>query len=132
MTDTVPALFDRAAVTWPSSPTMGEATDTTPSVISSWENPVPDCPCARQSAGKLGGLGDGVTGVPVKHCLVLQVTGSYLSWRKPRKPQTTVKLQDREFVAAIREGREPNSSIADVLSCYRVLGDLERQLDSQQ
>jgi 2-hydroxy-4-carboxymuconate semialdehyde hemiacetal dehydrogenase len=43
-----------------------------------------------------------------------------------------IELQDREFVAAIREGREPNSSIADVLSCYRVLGDLERQLDSQQ
>ncbi len=43
-----------------------------------------------------------------------------------------IEIQDREFVAAIREGREPNSSIADVLSCYRVLGDLERQLDSQQ
>src|SRR6202020_1700465 len=33
-----------------------------------------------------------------------------------------IELQDREFVAAIREGREPNSSIADVLRCYRVLG----------
>ena len=43
-----------------------------------------------------------------------------------------IEIQDREFVAAIREGREPNSSIADVLGCYRVLGDLERQLDSQQ
>ena len=42
-----------------------------------------------------------------------------------------IEIQDREFVAAIREGREPNSSIADVLGCYRVLGDLERQLDSQ-
>jgi 2-hydroxy-4-carboxymuconate semialdehyde hemiacetal dehydrogenase len=43
-----------------------------------------------------------------------------------------IEIQDREFVAAIREGREPNSSIADVLGCYRVLGDLETQLDSQQ
>ena len=39
-----------------------------------------------------------------------------------------IELQDREFVAAITEGREPNSSVASVLDCYRVLGELERQL----
>ncbi|MFI6585610.1 Gfo/Idh/MocA family oxidoreductase [Embleya sp. NPDC050493] len=39
-----------------------------------------------------------------------------------------IELQDREFVAAIREGREPNSSIAQVLSCYRTLAALEAQL----
>ena len=39
-----------------------------------------------------------------------------------------IELQDREFVAAIREGREPNSSIAQVLPCYRVLDALEKQL----
>jgi 2-hydroxy-4-carboxymuconate semialdehyde hemiacetal dehydrogenase len=39
-----------------------------------------------------------------------------------------IELQDREFVAAIREGREPNSSLEGVLDCYRVLGDLELQL----
>ena len=39
-----------------------------------------------------------------------------------------IELQDREFVAAIREGREPNSSVAQVLPCYRVLGALEEQL----
>lgn len=39
-----------------------------------------------------------------------------------------IELQDREFIAAIREGREPNSSVAQVLDCYRVLGELERQL----
>jgi 2-hydroxy-4-carboxymuconate semialdehyde hemiacetal dehydrogenase len=39
-----------------------------------------------------------------------------------------IELQDREFIAAIREGREPNGSVAQVLDCYRVLGDLERQL----
>jgi len=39
-----------------------------------------------------------------------------------------IELQDREFIAAIREGREPNSGIAQVLDCYRVLGELETQL----
>ncbi|EGF91051.1 oxidoreductase family, NAD-binding Rossmann fold family protein [Asticcacaulis biprosthecium C19] len=39
-----------------------------------------------------------------------------------------IELQDREFVAAIREGREPNSSVAQVLACYQVLHDLEQQL----
>lgn len=39
-----------------------------------------------------------------------------------------IELQDREFVSAIREGREPNSSMRQVLDCYRVLGMLEEQL----
>ncbi len=39
-----------------------------------------------------------------------------------------IELQDREFIAAIREDREPNSSVAQVLPCYKVLHDLERQL----
>ena len=39
-----------------------------------------------------------------------------------------IELQDREFFAAIREGREPNSSVASVLPCYRVLHELEQQL----
>lgn len=39
-----------------------------------------------------------------------------------------IELQDREFVAAIREGREPNSSVGKVFDCYRVLGELETQL----
>jgi 2-hydroxy-4-carboxymuconate semialdehyde hemiacetal dehydrogenase len=43
-----------------------------------------------------------------------------------------IELQDREFVAAIREGREPNSSVASVLGCYRVLGELEPQLAAQR
>jgi 2-hydroxy-4-carboxymuconate semialdehyde hemiacetal dehydrogenase len=42
-----------------------------------------------------------------------------------------IELQDREFVAAIREGREPNSSVRDVLSCYRLLGELETELAAQ-
>ena len=43
-----------------------------------------------------------------------------------------IELQDREFVAAIREGREPNASVAQVLPCYRVLDALERQLEAQR
>jgi 2-hydroxy-4-carboxymuconate semialdehyde hemiacetal dehydrogenase len=39
-----------------------------------------------------------------------------------------IELQDREFFAAIREGREPNSSVASVLPCYKVLHQLELQL----
>jgi 2-hydroxy-4-carboxymuconate semialdehyde hemiacetal dehydrogenase len=39
-----------------------------------------------------------------------------------------IELQDREFFAAIREGRQPNSSAAQVLPCYEVLHRLEQQL----
>jgi 2-hydroxy-4-carboxymuconate semialdehyde hemiacetal dehydrogenase len=40
-----------------------------------------------------------------------------------------IELQDREFFAAIREGREPNASVAGVLPCYQVLHQLEQQLN---
>jgi 2-hydroxy-4-carboxymuconate semialdehyde hemiacetal dehydrogenase len=39
-----------------------------------------------------------------------------------------IELQYREFFAAIRGGREPNASVAQVLPCYRVLHQLEQQL----
>jgi len=39
-----------------------------------------------------------------------------------------IELQDREFFAAIRERREPNSSVAQVLPCYRTLHRMEQQL----
>lgn len=41
-----------------------------------------------------------------------------------------IELQDREFFAAIREGREPNASVAQVLPCYEVLHRLEQQLEA--
>jgi 2-hydroxy-4-carboxymuconate semialdehyde hemiacetal dehydrogenase len=41
-----------------------------------------------------------------------------------------IELQDREFFAAIREGREPNSSVAQCLPAMRTLCRLERQLDA--
>ncbi|MFK7828693.1 MAG: Gfo/Idh/MocA family oxidoreductase [Congregibacter sp.] len=40
-----------------------------------------------------------------------------------------IELQDREFFAAIADGREPNSSLVQVLPCYKVLHDLEQQLN---
>ena len=43
-----------------------------------------------------------------------------------------IELQDREFVAAIREGREPNSSVGKVLPCYRTLYELEQKLNAEQ
>ena len=39
-----------------------------------------------------------------------------------------IELQDREFIAAIREGREPNASVHQVMPCYEVLDRLDRQL----
>ncbi|MGR6808570.1 Gfo/Idh/MocA family oxidoreductase (plasmid) [Sphaerotilus natans] len=41
-----------------------------------------------------------------------------------------IELQDREFFAAIKEGRQPNSSLAQVLPCYQVLHQLEQQLNA--
>jgi 2-hydroxy-4-carboxymuconate semialdehyde hemiacetal dehydrogenase len=40
-----------------------------------------------------------------------------------------IELQDREFVRAIRDGDEPNSSINSVIGCYEVLGVLQDSLD---
>ena len=39
-----------------------------------------------------------------------------------------IELQDREFFSAIREDREPNASVGQVLDCYRVLNEVEQQL----
>jgi 2-hydroxy-4-carboxymuconate semialdehyde hemiacetal dehydrogenase len=43
-----------------------------------------------------------------------------------------IELEDREFIAAIREKREPNSSLAQVLPCMRVLGKLESIIDPKR
>ena len=42
-----------------------------------------------------------------------------------------IELQDREFFAAICEGHDPNASVEQVLPCYRVLDDLEKQLKAE-
>ena len=41
-----------------------------------------------------------------------------------------IELQDREFIAAIREKREPNASVQQVLPAMRTLGKLEGVLKS--
>jgi 2-hydroxy-4-carboxymuconate semialdehyde hemiacetal dehydrogenase len=41
-----------------------------------------------------------------------------------------IELQDREFIAAIREKREPNASVQQVLPAMRTLGKLEDMLKS--
>jgi len=43
-----------------------------------------------------------------------------------------IELEDREFVAAIKEKREPNGSLAQLLPCMNVLGRLEKIVDPQR
>jgi 2-hydroxy-4-carboxymuconate semialdehyde hemiacetal dehydrogenase len=43
-----------------------------------------------------------------------------------------IELEDREFIAAIKENREPNASLAQVLPCMRILGRLEQIIDPQR
>ena len=43
-----------------------------------------------------------------------------------------IELEDREYIAAIKEKREPNGSLAQVLPCMRVLGKLEGIVDPQR
>jgi 2-hydroxy-4-carboxymuconate semialdehyde hemiacetal dehydrogenase len=40
-----------------------------------------------------------------------------------------IELQDREFIAAIREGREPNASVAQCLIAMQTLDRIERTFD---
>jgi 2-hydroxy-4-carboxymuconate semialdehyde hemiacetal dehydrogenase len=43
-----------------------------------------------------------------------------------------IELQDREFFAAIKEGREPNASVKQVFPAMQVLHRLERMLEGRQ
>jgi 2-hydroxy-4-carboxymuconate semialdehyde hemiacetal dehydrogenase len=43
-----------------------------------------------------------------------------------------IELEDREFIAAIKEKREPNASLAQLLPCMQVLGRLEKIVDPQR
>jgi len=43
-----------------------------------------------------------------------------------------IELEDREFIAAIQERREPNGSLAQLLPCMRVLGKLEKIIDPER
>ena len=41
-----------------------------------------------------------------------------------------IELMDREFLAAIEEGRESRASISQLIDCYRVLHEVEQQFDT--
>src|SRR4029079_14396575 len=43
-----------------------------------------------------------------------------------------IELEDREFIAAIKEKREPNASLQQLLPCMHVLGKLEKIIDPQR
>jgi 2-hydroxy-4-carboxymuconate semialdehyde hemiacetal dehydrogenase len=43
-----------------------------------------------------------------------------------------IELEDREFIAAIKEKRAPSATLAEVLPCMRVLGKLEKMIDPQR
>jgi 2-hydroxy-4-carboxymuconate semialdehyde hemiacetal dehydrogenase len=40
-----------------------------------------------------------------------------------------IELQDREFISAIREGREPNASVHQALAAMQVLDQIEQLLN---
>ena len=42
-----------------------------------------------------------------------------------------IELQDREFISAIREGKEPNSSVQQALSAMKILDALEQKLEGK-
>lgn len=43
-----------------------------------------------------------------------------------------IELQDREFIAAIKEKREPNASVQQALSAMKVLDALEKKLENKK
>src|SRR5215469_2477497 len=43
-----------------------------------------------------------------------------------------IELEDREFIAAIKQKREPNASLAQLMPCMHVLGRLEKIVDPQR
>jgi 2-hydroxy-4-carboxymuconate semialdehyde hemiacetal dehydrogenase len=43
-----------------------------------------------------------------------------------------IELEDREFIAAIKDKREPNASLRALLPCMQVLGKLEGIVDPQR
>ena len=43
-----------------------------------------------------------------------------------------IELQDRDFVSAITDEREPNASVGMVLATYKTLGELEKQLEKRR
>ena len=66
-----------------------------------------------------------------RHLLLVSGRDQVIDVSKVDVSMNGIELQDREFFAAIRERREPNASVAQVLPCYKTLRDLERILNAQ-
>ncbi len=58
--------------------------------------------------------------------------GNAIDLSKVAVSMNGIELQDREFIAAIREGREPNGSVAQCLPAMRTLDRLERSLSHSE
>jgi 2-hydroxy-4-carboxymuconate semialdehyde hemiacetal dehydrogenase len=43
-----------------------------------------------------------------------------------------IELEDREFLAAVKENREPNASLAQVMPCMAALGRIEQMIDPRR
>jgi 2-hydroxy-4-carboxymuconate semialdehyde hemiacetal dehydrogenase len=43
-----------------------------------------------------------------------------------------IELQDREFISAIKEGREPNASVQQALAAMQVLDQIEKHLETTE
>ncbi|SAL80891.1 oxidoreductase [Caballeronia arvi] len=72
-------------------------------------------------------IGDGPTYI-ARYDALTNGMGEPVELHLPEASLSGVARQDREFVAAIRERREPNASVASVLPCYRILQRLAQQL----
>ena len=55
--------------------------------------------------------------------------GNQIDVSKVDVSMTGIELQDREFFAAIKEGREPNASVAQALPAMQVLDRIEKTLE---
>ena len=88
----------------------------------------PHAPPARNSHGHVNPTAERV-GKTARYDDLFTGRDEQIDVSKAAVSMDGIELQDREFVDALREGREPNSSIASVLGCYEVLGNLQLQLN---
>ena len=94
---------------------------------------IASCPCSRNNDGPLGTffryIGDSGTYL-ARYDDLFTGKDEKIDVSQVAVSMNGIELQDREFFAAIQAQREPNSSVAQVLDCYRVLNQLEHQLNA--
>ena len=92
------------------------------------------CRCRSTTTGRSArSSATSATTAPTSRATTIWSTGSdqAIDVSKVDVSMNGIELQDREFFAAIREQREPNASVAQVLPCYRTLHELDQQLRAQ-